>query len=243
MSCEWRQKVALLADDEMPEAEAQEEVSAHLRSCPECSSAMAEQLELKRAVRVAGSKFTAPPELHAAIYRQLHPEHSFSRWWKWATVALAALLFATAVFFLIPRNRANDTMIARLVDQHVTMLASANPVDVVNSDRHTVKPWFQGKLPFSFNLPELAGTPFTLVGGKAVYADQRPGAQLVYQAGQHRISVFVFQEQDEGTRTALKPSFSVKNWVENGLHYYLITDANEEESGRLIKLFQEANRS
>jgi anti-sigma factor RsiW len=134
-------------------------------------------------------------------------------------------------------------MVAQLVDQHVTMLASANPVDVQNSDRHTVKPWFQGKLPFSFNLPDLAGSSFSLLGGKAVYARQRPGAELVYQAGQHRISVFVFQQQDEGTRTVLKPHFNVANWTEGGLHFYVVTDAGQEESGRLVRMFQEANRS
>ena len=58
-------------------------------------------------------------------------------------------------------------------------LASANPYDVVSSDRHTVKPWFQGQIPFAFNLPEFAGTEFTLLGGRLVYLHQQPAAQVV----------------------------------------------------------------
>lgn len=241
MSCEWREKVALLVDQELPDSEGQ--VQAHVRSCPECAEAAAELTQLKKMVRISGKAFSAPPELHAAVYRQLHPEASSRTWWKWGFAALSVLLIAVVAFLLIPRTGRNDAIIAQLVDQHVTMLASANPVDVQNSDRHTVKPWFQGKLPFTFNLPEVAGTPFTLIGGKAVYARQKPGAELVYQAGQHRISVFVFQKQDEGTGTALRSSFTVRNWTEGGLHFYLITDANQEESGRLVTMFQEANRS
>ena len=76
-----------------------------------------------------------------------------------------------------------------MADLHVSDLASANPYDVVSSDRHTVKPWFQGKIPFAFNLPEFAGTEFTLLGGRLVYLHQQPAAQLVVGVGKHRISV------------------------------------------------------
>jgi hypothetical protein len=64
---------------------------------------------------------------------------------------------------------------AELADLHVATLASATPVDVISTDRHTVKPWFQGKIPFTFNLPELANTPFTLEGGTALLSG--PGAR------------------------------------------------------------------
>ena len=88
-------------------------------------------------------------------------------------------------------------------------LASANPVDVISTDRHTVKPWFEGKIPFTFNLPELEGSPFALVGGRVSYLNQSPGAELIFRVRQHQISVFIFQERgftevrdDRGVRTA-----------------------------------------
>jgi len=55
---------------------------------------------------------------------------------------------------LLHRESGRKQEIAELLDVHIATLASTNPVDVVSSDRHTVKPWFQGKLPFTFNLPE-----------------------------------------------------------------------------------------
>lgn len=136
-------------------------------------------------------------------------------------------------------------MMARVVDQHITNLASANPVDVVSSDRHTVKPWYAGRLPFTFNLPELAGSSFQLTGGKVAYVAQQPGAQLWYQAGPHRISVFIFQARDAKVKPVFNHdlSFNVNRWTEGGLVYYLVTDGSPDEAGKLVQMFQDANRT
>src|SRR5262249_21660244 len=143
---------------------------------------------------------------------------------------------------LYSRTRTSDPMIARLVDQHVTTLASEHPVDILNSNQHIVKPWFAGKLPFTFTPPEVAGSPFTLVGAKLVYAGQNPGAELLYTAGLHKISVFVFQARNGGIGSATNDglSFNVDRWTQGGLEYYLITDANKDEAGKLVTMFQEA---
>ena len=86
-----------------------------------------------------------------------------------------------------------DSELGELTDLHVITLASANPVDMVSSDRHNVKPWFAGKIPFSFDLPELQGSQFELVGGKVSYLEQSPGAQLLFRVRKHQISVFIYQ--------------------------------------------------
>jgi anti-sigma factor RsiW len=158
-------------------------------------------------------------------------------------MSLACLaLFAALAFALWPKTGRNDPLTAELVDQHVIALSSPHPVDVISEDRHTVKPWFQGKLPFTFNLPEVAGSNFKLIGGKAVYLQQTPGAELLYQAGQHKISVFVLQQR-KTAKTGGSASFTVKSWSENGLQFYLVTDATDAEAAGLVKMFQEANRS
>jgi anti-sigma factor RsiW len=244
MNCEWQQKIALYLDDELAPA-AQQEFAAHLSRCPECPVAVAEQMELKKSVRIAAKKFSAPPDLHAAIYRQLHPEPKAKLlWWKWAMpLACLVLMFALGLAFW-PRSAAKDPMVASLVDQHVIALSSPNPVDVVSESRHTVKPWFQGKLAYTFTPPETAGTQYTLIGGKLVYVDQTAGAQLLYQTGQHKISVFIFPAQTDIKNLHAKPgtTFTVDNWNQRGLEYFLITDASKEEAGHLITMFQDANR-
>jgi len=131
------------------------------------------------------------------------------------------------------------------VDQHVATLASAYPVDVVSTDRHTVKPWFEGKIPFTFNLPELQGSPFVLVGGRVSYLSQSPGAELIFRVRQHQISVFIFQDrglkeahQNEALRNVL--SFEVRTWSHNGLRYFVIGDASAQDLDKLAELLKAA---
>lgn len=243
MSCPWRDKVSLYVDKEL-DATAQQQFSAHLEGCSDCTAAINGQMELKKALRIAGRSFNAPPELHGSVYRSIHPPRSVNMLWKWAMAPLCLLLLGVIGYLLIPRSQ-GDPMMARLVDQHVTNLASDHPVDVISEDRHTVKPWFQGKLPFTFNLPEVAGSGFKLDGARIAYAGQSPGAELWYEAGAHKISVFVFQahtpREKAGASHAL--SFNVTRWEEGGLAYYLVTDASMEEAGKLVEMFKQANRT
>jgi len=242
MSCPWRDKVAQYVDNEL-DAAAQQQFSAHLGDCRECTAAVNEQMELKKALRLAGHNFSAPPELHASVYRMIHPPKAVSPWWKWVMAPVCVILVGVIGYLEFPRSHP-DPMMARLVDQHVTNLASANPVDVISQDIHTVKPWFQGKLPFTFNLPELAGSDFKLDGAKVAYAEQRPGAELWYEAGLHKISVFIFQARGTEDKTVASHdlSFNVTRWRQGGLEYYLVTDASQDEAGKLVQLFKSANR-
>ncbi len=121
-------------------------------------------------------------------------------------------------------------------------------MDVVSSDRHTVKPWFQGKVPFSFNLPELAGSPFTLLGGRLTYLDHEPGAHLIYNTGAHHISVFIFRDQpelaqafsaQESSRDLL--NFHVDSWSAVGLRYFVVGDASEQSIHQLTSMLKAGN--
>jgi anti-sigma factor RsiW len=248
MNCEWRGKIGLYVDGEMEPA-AEQAFAGHLQSCGDCSSAVMEQQALKKAVRVAGKRFTAPPELYATVQRQMRPEKSsglsLKPWLKWSTIAASTFLLAVVTFALLSRPSASNATVTQLIDQHVIMLASVNPVDVISTDKHVVKPWFQGKLPFTFNPPELAaGSPFTLIGGKLIYAQHAPGAELVYQVRQHKISVFIFQARDvRGDPSAANQTFVVNGWQQGGLQYYIVTDASREDADRLRALLEDANRS
>lgn len=240
MSCEVRDQLTLYVDDELAPS-VRERFHAHLRSCPDCAAAVNAQGEFKKSLRIAGKRFAAPPELHASIFRSVHRDKGVNPWWKWISAPLYVLLL---VFLIYPRP-GRDAMVAGLVDHHITNLASEHPVEVVSSDTHTVKPWYQGRLPFTFNPP--GGSKdgsLQLVGGKVVYAGQQPGAQLWYQAGPHKISVFVFRARPGAGQAGLNRglSFNVDSWVQGGLQYYLITDASQEEAGKLVTLFQESNR-
>jgi anti-sigma factor RsiW len=87
-------------------------------------------------------------------------------------------------------------LVTEVFDQHVATLARNVPPQVVSNDRHTVKPWFQGKIPFSFNLPQGLPNDTTLDGANLTYLRNQPVAQLLYSISKHRVSVFVRQKSE-----------------------------------------------
>lgn len=124
--------------------------------------------------------------------------------WRYSSLgwaAAAAILLLSVSMLLVQRTTQRDRMasaeraalVTEVSDQHIATLAASLPPQVVSTDRHTVKPWFQGKLPFSFNLPENLPKDTTLDGANLSYLHGRPVAQLLYSVGKHRVSVFVTQ--------------------------------------------------
>ena len=140
------------------------------------------------------------PEFRKRIQSSISPKPSGRRW-GWIVEAGAALRRHPAGDLRFAwsgcGSRSVSKLVGELTDLHVATLASANRVDVVSSDRHTVKPWFQGKVPFTFNVPELQGSPFELLGGKVTYLDQNPGAELLFTVRKHVLSVFIFKDSPE----------------------------------------------
>jgi anti-sigma factor RsiW len=162
-----------------------------------------------------------------------------------AALALAAMLLLT--FTWTQHSRRQDAF-SEVADLHVNALASTNPLDVISTDRHTVKPWFQGRIPFSFNVPELAGTEFTLLGGRVVYLHQQPGAQLIVAMRQHKISVLIFQASPgqalpfpASTEATAHNAFTVETWQSNGLRFLVIGDVDATEIQRLAQSLKQAN--
>jgi len=207
-----QEEVQRYADGELDDAAA---VEQHLRDCAACANAVVGEMQLKRAVRDA-ARMMPPDVLRARVRRRLFGGQHTAAWVAAAAVAslvLGALLSAGAVGTL--------TSARELADLHATILASANPVDVISTDRHTVKPWFEGKLPFSFNVPELAGTPFRIVGGRVVYAHGQPVAYVMIGKSGHKLSLFVAQVTlpNGGMR-----GFETLSWRANGLTYVLVGD-------------------
>ncbi len=250
MPCEhWTEQLDTYLDGELPANEARA-LDEHLRGCPTCAALALSRVQQKRAVHAAGQKFTPDPAFRARIKKTIaapKPTLWSRNWLPVFVTATAGILLTAAAFLLMLQHNRNgeQQLISELVDQHVAILASANPVDVVSTDRHTVKPWFAGKIPFTFNLPELQGSPFVLVGGRVSYLNQSPGAELIFRVRQHQISVFIFQDQvitnqraNESVRTAL--SFQVRTWHHNGLQYFVIGDASPQDLDNLTELIKNA---
>jgi anti-sigma factor RsiW len=247
MACEqWRSKLDAYVDGELDSADVSA-LGQHLHNCPACASDVLQRVQMKRSVQTAGKRYTASAELRNRIQKTVAAKRRREGGWLWkilAVPALSVLILSVAVSFYVRReNERRQRVYSELADLHVAALASTAQVDVVSTDRHTVKPWFQGKIPFSFNLPELQGSEFTLLGGRITYLAQSPGAHLIYQVRKHEVSVFIFQ--DRGIETASLSSgpvhalsFNVENWTQNGLRYFVVGDVGGEDIQALSKLLQ-----
>ena len=146
---------------------------------------------------------------------------------------------------MVANQRQESKTLAEFADLHVADIASANPVDVISTDRHTVKPWFQGRIPFTFNLPELEGSPFTLLGGRVAYFHQEPAAHLIFRYQRHLISVFIFRETSQAsfpksTFVDHTSSFSLRTWTQGGLRYVIIGDPGANTIQQLSEILQSA---
>ena len=248
MGCEvWRGKLDAYLDGELPTAEAAA-LAAHLRECASCAADALGRVQIKRAVAAAGKRYEPSAQLRARIAQSVavKPQKKATRWsLLWAPVFTVAIVAFAVAFYLGREGSRQRRVYSELADLHVGALASATPVDVVSTDRHTVKPWFQGKIPFTFNLPELQGTDFTLVGGRVTYLNQTPGAHLIYQYRKHEISVFIFQDRGEETAgvpsgPAHAQSFNFASWTENGLRYFVVGDVSADQIQALSKLLRDA---
>jgi anti-sigma factor RsiW len=249
MACEqWRDKLDAYADGELDPTEANA-IGRHLPGCVSCAADVLQRVQMKRSVQMAGKRYAPSAEFRNRIAKSVaaKPRRQTSSLWKILAIpALSVLILSVAVNFYVGRENARRQRVySELADLHVSALASATPVDVISTDRHTVKPWFQGKIPFSFNLPELLGSPFTLLGGRVTYLGQTPGAHLIYQIRKHEVSVFIFQ--DRGDETASLPSgpvhalsFNVESWTQNGLRYFVFGDVSPEDIHALSNLLRDA---
>jgi len=247
MSCvAWNDKLEAYFDGELS-AEESRVLSRHLRECPACATDSLGRVQQKLAVRAAGQRFTPDPALRLRVEKMIasRKPSPWSRRWLAALATAVAVLIVGAFFIVSNHTGAQQQVLGELADLHVATLASSNPVDVISTDRHTVKPWFEGKVPFTFNLPELRDSPFTLVGGKVAYVNRSPGAELIFRIRQHQISLFIFQEQAMGivhgngqSRTAF--SFNVVSWTHNGLRYFLVGDVDIQDMNRLSELLKAA---
>jgi anti-sigma factor RsiW len=238
----WTEKLEPYLDGELSPREMQD-LDTHLRDCPACTAEVLRQVQMKRAVQAAGRRFTPSAEFKRKMQQRMAPRRRSLGVWSWAVPVLAILLVGVGLSLNRDRFQAQHSA-SELADLHVATLASATPVDVVSTDRHTVKPWFQGKIPFTFNLPELQNSDFTLIGGRMAYMNQAPGAHLIYQIRKHEISVFIFQDRDFHAESGSKTlSFSSESWSEGGLSYFVIGDTNSDDIHKLAQLLKNAAKS
>ena len=136
---------------------------------------------------------------------------------------------------------------AELLDQHLATLSSAAAPQVISTDRHTVKPWFQGRLPFSFNIPETTALPpdTTLKGADLAYLSGQPAALLLFTIHKHEVSVFLTQRTAGhilSTTPKTREGFNIHTATTPDLNIVAVSDVNPADLDNLMAALLQAQK-
>jgi anti-sigma factor RsiW len=243
-----------LADGELS-ADQLSLVNDHLAACPACTSAALAQTLLKTNIAKAGKRYAMSAGMEERLKRLAasdtagRPRPSGrSATAGWATAAAILLVIFSGLILMQQGRRRTElatleyqAQVSEVSDLHIATLAAGLGPQVVSSDRHTVKPWFQGKLPFSFNLPENLPGDTKLDGANLTYLHNQPVAQLLYTIGRHHVSVFL-TERRAGEPTAVKQSehsgFKVTSVGVGDLDIVAVSDVDSARLAELVSLIR-----
>lgn len=220
------------------------ELERHLKSCPACAAERDSLRSLRTALRQTDLAYRAPNSLRKEIRKMARASGRDDRpregVWLWKLLAAGATAFVVlTMVFRPPGISDRDQLLNEAVAGHVRSLMASHLTDVVSSDQHTVKPWFNGKLDFAPDVKDFAAQGFPLVGGRLDYLAGRNVAVLVYQRNKHFINVFVWPAGPAGGKETIvehRRGYSIINRELNGLRYCFVSDLNEKELGDLASL-------
>ncbi|GGD64234.1 anti-sigma factor family protein [Caballeronia grimmiae] len=145
---------------------------------------------------------------------------------------LSAMVLGAMLWFQTAPRPASDAPLAQeIVSSHVRALMSDRPIDVLSSDKHTVKPWFNGRIDYAPPVVDPAGPGFALVGGRLDYVGHRPVAVVVYRYLKHPIDVYVFPEKPplkdgQIVVTQSDDGYALARWNRDGMTFWAVTDAS-----------------
>ena len=240
----------------------------HLAECPACTSKALYQSLLKSATAKAGKRYAPSPQLQERLASlasernsqlrkssarkvPMSPLPSTSRLGSlgWAAAAVFLIVSVSLLFVQRATQRAETlsaehaALVTEVFDQHVATLANNQSLQVISTDRHTVKPWFQGRIPFSFNLPQGLPGDTTLDGANLTYLDDKPVAQLLYSIGKHRVSVFLRQRSGNAEANELlaeRSGFHVIGFNTDELEVVAVSDVDTARLSGLVREIEQA---
>ena len=234
------------------------DVETHVASCAACADKLNTFRAMRTTMAQAKLKEPAPAALRSRIEaalplppaRVIAPRQFFqpSRrtfFGGFAAGTAVSAAIAASLVLTVFRSDQEDVVANEVVSAHIRSLQAGHLMDVETSDRHTVKPWFNGKLDVAPPVIDLTAQGFTLLGGRLDYVDGEPVASIVYQRRKHVINLFIAQRLGD-TRGSPKArtiqGYSVRHWSEKGLDFWAVSDLNADELDEFCRIFAAALR-
>jgi len=215
------------------------ELEAHLAGCATCTRFRDDRLALRKAIAARMPRLEAPELLRGRVRAALREAAAPARArrpapvlaWRWLAVAASLAVVAAGSWRLAVVRTTSSNLADEVLASHVRSLMPGHLSDVVSSDQHTVKPWFDGKLDFSPPVHDFSGRGYPLLGGRLDYLDGRPVAALVYGRRRHVINVFLWPEDGpEGTaRPVVRRGYYILHWATPDLAYWVTSDLGLSE--------------
>jgi anti-sigma factor RsiW len=229
-------------DGELDRANARE-VETHIDGCADCHAALTRLDELRRALRGREIRHSAPPELReriaaAAATTATAAARRSPSWLRYAAACMLAFgAGGVSMHIWNSTQTTNGAQTQRdLFASHWRALAAVSPVDVVSSDRHTVKPWFAGKVAQAPVVQDFVEEGFALAGGRIDYVGSERVPVLVYRHGQHLIDVFVLSSAQSAIGTAQREGYALESIALGGQTAVIISDMDATEMTRFRHL-------
>jgi anti-sigma factor RsiW len=234
-----------LIDGELDAGHARQ-IEAHVAKCERCAAQLTSYRDMRQALRGANLRYAAPASLRRNIDRSFPSQALTNRrtFLKGLGVGGLASAAAAAGVALISLNQESDeTLVTEAVSAHLRSLQAEHLVDVLSTDRHTVKPWFNGRLDVAPPVIDLTAQGFTLIGGRLDYINGKAVAAIVYRRRVHIINLFVAQSMGSALQTPRLETvqgFNVRRWTSQGLNLLAVSDINSDELEEFGRKFEAA---
>jgi anti-sigma factor RsiW len=256
MRCAESLRVQAYFDAEV-DAVSAADLERHLEHCAECRALLQELEQVRTVLRRDSSYAHTPPALRAKIMRALDQENAAEtpaakprervrRNWRMPSFWVGALggaggtAIAASFAFLLLVPRLTNPLPEELVSAHVRSLMPSHLIDVVSTDKHTVKPWFAGHADVSPVVADFEPEGYRLVGGRVDYLEHQRSAVVVYQHGAHVINVFSWAGHERALPTNVTRSgYHLAFWQAGDLEYCAVSDTGWDELMGLVRLLRE----
>jgi anti-sigma factor RsiW len=231
------------------------EFERHAQRCGKCRVLLEDSKQLRTALQREIAYVSAPPAMRARIARALNQESAvritaarlrdLRAWrprlfWQGAFTGIGGTAIAASFAFFLVAQPLSSSLPGDLLSAHVQSLMPEHLIDVVSTDKHTVKPWFSGHADVSPAVADFELQGYKLIGGRTDYLDHQRAAVVVYRRGSHVINVFSW-DGNQGTlpKNTTRDGYHLAFWKSGDLAYCAVSDTGWDELLRLANLIQE----
>jgi anti-sigma factor RsiW len=252
MNCEEASVLLHALIDRELDAGHAREVEAHVAGCPQCAAQMQVYRMMHEALAAPALRYEAPAGLRSRIERMAPravavpattSRRGVLKGFAWGTALSAAA--AASVVMLVVRREDEQRMLGDVVSAHLRSLQGDHLTDVLSTDQHTVKPWFNGKLAIAPPVIDLTAQGFTLLGGRLDYVQGRSVPAIVYRRRVHVINLFVAPAAsgDRGAAVEKVQGYNIRRWTWSDLDFWAVSDINADELQEFEEKFEAGVRT